>query len=84
MPAQKPLQGTELIDCAKANAKLGLETATLQCGYDRDTESFLKNLQMACQAIGVNFENLGDLITEQEIVREMKGIGIHPASSSEY
>jgi hypothetical protein len=59
MPAAKPLQGIELINCAQANAKQGLETATWQCGYGYDTKLFLQNLQFACQRIGVNIQHLG-------------------------
>ncbi|AFY75681.1 MAG: hypothetical protein IGR93_04655 [Hydrococcus sp. C42_A2020_068] len=58
MSAAKPLQGIELINCARANAKLGLETATWQCGYGDDPQLFLQNLQFACHRIGIDIEHL--------------------------
>ena len=63
------LQGIELIDCAKANAKQGLEIAAQQCGYGKDVDLFRNNLTKACQQIGVNIEQLSDLITDQQIAK---------------
>ena len=58
------LRGIELIDCAKANAKQGTAYAAKQSGYDRNISLFQKNLQQACQEIGVNIDDIRDLITE--------------------
>lgn len=33
MTSAKPLQGLDLIDCAKANASLGIDNAARNCGY---------------------------------------------------
>ena len=63
------LQGIELIDCAKASAKQGLEIAAQQCGYGKDVALFRDNLTKACQQIGVNIEQLSDLITDQQIAK---------------
>lgn len=83
MSASKPLRGTELIDCAKANAKQGIETAAKQCGYGQDLTRFQQNLQQACQNIGVNIQELSDLITDQQIVKERGGLEISPDTTSE-
>ncbi len=64
MSVQKRLEGIELIDCAKANAKQGLATAAKQCGYDDNIALFKEHLIAACQEIGVDIEQLSDLITD--------------------
>ncbi|MGK7927862.1 MAG: hypothetical protein AB4290_21930 [Spirulina sp.] len=66
MVDQSTLIGTDLIDCAKANARLGLAVATRHCGYGEDSDRFLATLKHSCQEIGVNIEKLEDLITEQQ------------------
>ena len=64
------LQGIELIDCAKANAKQGSTVAAKNCGYDDNIGLFTENLNKACQQIGVNIKELDDLITDQQIAKE--------------
>ncbi len=44
MASPKPLHGTELVDCARANAKQGIETAAYQCGYGEDLNKFAQEL----------------------------------------
>ncbi|MEM7595179.1 MAG: hypothetical protein AAF383_27395 [Cyanobacteria bacterium P01_A01_bin.83] len=68
------LQGIELIDCAKANAKQGSAVAAKQCGYDKDVDLFTKNLHQACQEIGVDINELKDLITDQQIAKENRQV----------
>ncbi len=72
------LQGIELIDCAKANAKQGVAIAAEQCGYDRNVGLFVENLHKACQQIGVNIQEFDDLITDQEIAKQEKVMDIAP------
>lgn len=83
MSASAPLKGIELIDCAKANAPQGVETAAHQCGYGQDTANFMQALQIACQEIGINIETIGDLITEQQMSRDLKQIEVAPDTPSE-
>lgn len=83
MSASQPLQGTELIDCAKANAKQGIETAAELCGYGRDLNFFKRELQIACQNIGVQINELSDLITDQQTVQSFGGIEVAPDTPSE-
>ena len=47
MTLPKPLHGIELLDCAQANAKLGLSTASQQCGYGDNIQAFQNELQKA-------------------------------------
>ena len=83
MAASTPLKGIELIDCAKANAKQGIETAARQCGYGEDLNTFKQELQQACEQIGIQIGELSDLITDQQIVRIGEGIEVAPDTPSE-
>lgn len=83
MASSTPLQGIELIDCAKANAKQGIETATELCGYGQDVHTFQEQLKQACQSIGVEINELSDLITDQQAVRREGGIEVAPDTPSE-
>lgn len=67
MAASSPLTGMELVDCAKANAKQGLETAARQCGYGDDLERFFQELQQACAHMGIAIDGLSDLLTPRQI-----------------
>jgi hypothetical protein len=83
MASPTPLQGIELIDCAKANAKQGIETATHLCGYGQDVNTFQRELKQACQGIGVQIQELSDLITDQHVMKQGGGIEIAPDTPSE-
>lgn len=83
MASPTPLHGIELIDCAKANAKQGLETAAELSGYGQDITTFQQELKQACQNIGVKIEELSDLITDQQTVRRDGGIEVAPDTPSE-
>lgn len=83
MASSTPLQGIELIDCAKANAKQGIETATELCGYGQDVHTFQQQLKQACQSIGVEINELSDLITDPQAVRRKGGIEVAPDTPSE-
>lgn len=82
MASHKKLHGVELIDCAKANAKQGIETATELCGYGQNINAFQAELEKACEDIGVEIHELSDLITTQQTVRQEGGFDIAPESSS--
>lgn len=78
MAASSPLTGIELINCAKANAKKGTGFAAQQCGYQERTEEFIDAVQGACQSIGVDIDELRDLIVDQQKVKVSPGIEIAP------
>lgn len=78
MTASKPLQGVELVDCAKANAKSGLEVTARQCGYGEDIETFWQSLQDACQQMGIQIQELTDLVSDRQVAQMSKGIEIAP------
>ena len=69
------LQGIELIDCAKANAKQGTAVAAERCGYGNDLNLFSENLTKACEEIGVHINEIQDLITDQQIAKENREAG---------
>ena len=78
------LQGIELINCAKANAKQGISVAAKQSGYDNNIDLFQENLDKACQEIGVNINELSDLITDQQELKEnSKVLNIAPDTPTE-
>lgn len=77
------LQGVELISCAKANAQQGLETAAQQCGYGENIQLFQQNLVLAGEKIGVDLDQLSDLITLQQEARKMGTISVAPDTASE-
>jgi hypothetical protein len=83
MAASTPLTGIELIDCAKANAKQGLETTAQLCGYGDHLQTFKDKLQSACHDIGVEISELNDLITDQQTVLQQGGIEVAPDTPSE-
>jgi 5,10-methylene-tetrahydrofolate dehydrogenase/methenyl tetrahydrofolate cyclohydrolase len=68
------LQGIELIDCAKANAKQGVGVAAALSGYEKNVDLFIENLQKACQQIGVKISELEDLITDQQVAKENRQV----------
>ncbi|MBD2297276.1 hypothetical protein [Nostoc sp. FACHB-190] len=84
MPSAKPLYGTELVDCARANAKLGIETAAYQCGYGDDLNTFAQELRQACEQMNLQVKELSELITDQDMILEI-GTGeiIAPDTASE-
>ncbi|MEA5552531.1 hypothetical protein VB713_16440 [Anabaena cylindrica UHCC 0172] len=84
MVSPKKLHGTELVDCARANAKLGIETAAYQCGYDDDIKTFSQELHQACESMNLKVKELSELITDQDIMLKM-GAGeiIAPDTASE-
>lgn len=82
MASPTPLKGTELIDCAKANAKQGVETAAHLCGYGNDLNTFERELKQACQNIGVHIHGLSDLITDQQQLIQLAGTEVAPDSPS--
>ncbi|MBD2452876.1 hypothetical protein H6G80_02005 [Nostoc sp. FACHB-87] len=84
MPSAKPLCGTELVDCARANAKQGIETAAYQCGYGDDLNTFAQELRQACEQMNLQVKELSELITDQDMILEI-GTGeiIAPDTASE-
>ena len=82
MASSTPLKDLELVDCAKANAKQGLETAAEMCGYGDDLQAFSQELKQACDRMGVTFNELSDLITTQDVLIRTEGEIVAPETES--
>ncbi|MBD2126054.1 hypothetical protein NDI39_07210 [Microcoleus sp. ZQ-A2] len=82
MASSTPLKGLELVDCARANAKQGIETAANQCGYGNDLHTFSQELKKACTDMGVTFNELTDLITDQDSLINTEGEIVAPETES--
>ena len=84
MASPTRLQGTELVDCARANAKQGIETAAHQCGYGEDLNTFAQQLKQACEQMNLQVKELSELITDQEMLLELgSGEVVAPDTPSE-
>ncbi len=84
MASSTPLQGTELVDCARANAKQGIETAASLCGYGEDVNTFATALRQACEEMNLQVRELSELISDQEMILQMgKGEVVAPDTASE-
>ncbi|NJL87565.1 MAG: hypothetical protein HC886_18805 [Leptolyngbyaceae cyanobacterium SM1_1_3] len=83
MASKKPLDGVILIDCAKANAKQGLAVAAKQCGFGDDTERFMQVLKQACEDMGIELNQIEDLITEQQRVKQQGGFEVAPETPAD-
>lgn len=83
MTSSTPLTGIALIDCAKANAKSGIEASAQNCGYGNDHAQFLEAVQSACETIGVEINELQDLVSEQSQSNRPQGIEIAPDTPSD-
>jgi hypothetical protein len=83
MSSNIPLQGMDLISCAQASAKQGVEEAAEQCGYGQNTTLFIETLERACEEIGVIIHDLTDLAKNQDAESEKKGVIVAPDSLTE-
>jgi hypothetical protein len=69
----KKLHHTELVDCARANAKHGIKVAAYQCGYGEDIASFAQELRQACDRMNLHAQELSQLITDHDMILELHG-----------
>lgn len=73
MNSPKRLHHTELVDCARANAKHGIQVAAYQCGYGEDITSFSQELRQACEQMNLSAQELSQLITDHDMMLELHG-----------
>jgi hypothetical protein len=71
MASLEKLKGTELVDCARANAKQGIEVAARQCGYGDSLNEFARDLRKACEDMNLQVKELTELITDQDMILEI-------------
>jgi hypothetical protein len=82
MASPTPLHGTDLIDCAQANAKEGINMAAQQCGYRNDIDAFQRELIVALEHIGIKNKDFEDLLKTVKINPEL-GAEIAPETATE-
>ncbi|KST62414.1 hypothetical protein [Mastigocoleus testarum] len=78
MSSSTPLQGSELIDCARANMKQGIKVAAESCGYGDNINSFESELKASCNAMGIDVNSFADLISFEQVITETPGVEIAP------
>ncbi|MBW4538735.1 MAG: hypothetical protein KME43_06250 [Myxacorys chilensis ATA2-1-KO14] len=83
MASPTPLHGTDLVDCARANAKQGVETAANLCGYGNDLNTFRAELEKACNDMRIEFNELSDLIKDNQVSVGIDGTTIAPDTKAE-
>jgi hypothetical protein len=83
MAAPTPLQGTELIDCATANANEDIQTAANLCGYSGDLVTFERELQAAAHQMGIKLHGFQDLKKKAEVPTMPKGEIVAPDTATE-
>ncbi len=83
MPSPTPLKDLELVDCARANAKQGITIAAKQCGYGEDLNTFSEELKQACDRMGIQINELSDLLTPQDNLISTNSQIIAPDTPSE-
>lgn len=77
-----PLHGTDLIDCAKANANKGIEVASQRCGYENDITTFERELKKAYDYIGVEFQGFSNMTVDRTTEQEA-GVIIAPETRTQ-
>lgn len=78
MVAPKPLQGTELVDCAAVSKDESVETVAQQCGYGDDVSAFEQQLRQACQKMGIEIHNFSDFVKANQRHDKDSGMVIAP------
>jgi hypothetical protein len=83
MASPTPLHGSELIDCANANAQEGIQAAANLCGYSGDIVTFERELQAAAHQMGIKLHGFQDLKKKVEDPTMPKGEIVAPDSATE-
>lgn len=78
MTSSAPLYGTDLIDCARANATKGIEVAAQRCGYGNDLATFERELKKAGNYIGVEINSFKELSIDGSQTHPEQGVEIAP------
>lgn len=81
--ASSRLQGTELIDCVKANVNKEIAVAAHRCGYGEDIITFERELKKAGEHIGVEINSFNDFSKNQEPSEEEQGVVIAPETPTQ-
>ncbi|MEA5511321.1 hypothetical protein VB715_16225 [Crocosphaera sp. UHCC 0190] len=82
LSGQFPLTGTDLINCARANAEQGIETTAKLCGYGEDIEQLKIALKQAGEQMGITLNSLGDLLEGPKNPMGRPSIEVAPNTNS--
>lgn len=63
LSGKTPLQGEELINCARANTSAGVEMAAKLCGFAENIEGFQSSLKTTAQELELPLESLTKLLS---------------------
>ena len=63
LSGEKPLQGQELTNCARANASSGAEMAAMVCGFGSDIEHFKFTLEETVQKLELSPKSFSKLLS---------------------
>ncbi len=80
--SHQALTGTNLIDCARANAEHGVKITASLCGYGEDIRSLQQALKQAGDQMGLKIETLSDLIADSQNLTGRHGIDVAPDTTS--
>lgn len=61
LSGRDPLEGKELVNCAKGNAYTGLANTASLCGYGTDVDGFVSNVKQAVADMGLEIDNIKSL-----------------------
>ena len=62
LSGEEPLQGTELTNCARANASAGVKMAAKLCGFGSDTEKFQTILKQTAEELELPLSSFKKLV----------------------
>lgn len=62
LSGENPLEGEELVNCAKANVSAGIKQAATLCGFASNIDSFRGNLKEAIQELELPEESFQKLL----------------------
>jgi hypothetical protein len=78
MSASKPLQDTDLVDCARANGAQGIAVTAELCGYGTNIVAFEQALRTACDRMGITYNTFGDLLKPSTTAMQEMGEIVAP------
>lgn len=63
LSGEEPLQGEDLVNCAKANASGGVEQAAMVCGFGSNTANFQSTIRETVQKLQLPTESFSKLLS---------------------
>jgi hypothetical protein len=83
MASSAPLQGSELIDCSRANGNQGISLAAQRCGYGEDIPQYEQALRQAGEAMGIDIQGFEDLVSTSQDKDKDAGVVIAPYTQNQ-